>query len=133
MYKNRYPKSWWYHTKLCLDKKRMLLMRDTAYIRSQVMSALVMGEAILPSVCMRRVTALASLRDICKLSRTGHCCCRGCILVCFSGYVLVAVADRVYTAGVPCPLTRGCCHDSPVPNSATDVCTLVRLNRRGDH
>lgn len=53
VYKNRYPKSWWYHMKLCLQKKHMLLLRDTAYIRSQVMSALVMGEAILPSIYTR--------------------------------------------------------------------------------
>ncbi|CAM9251648.1 unnamed protein product, partial [Laminaria digitata] len=43
VHRHRYPKSWWYHMKLCLQKKHMLLMRDTAYIKSQIMSALVMG------------------------------------------------------------------------------------------
>ncbi|CAM9708407.1 unnamed protein product, partial [Laminaria digitata] len=43
VYKNRYPKSWWYHLELCLRKKLMLLLRDRSYIRSQVVSASVMG------------------------------------------------------------------------------------------
>lgn len=47
MYREKYPKSWWYHLNLCLKKKQMLMLRDTAYIRSQVLSALVMGEAII--------------------------------------------------------------------------------------
>eukprot|EP00904_Undaria_pinnatifida_P014208 jgi/Undpi1/9918/HiC_scaffold_28.g12372.m1 len=42
-YREKYPKSWWYHMKLCLNKKQMLMLRDTAYMRSQIMSALVMG------------------------------------------------------------------------------------------
>lgn len=43
VYKNRYPRSWWYHFKLCFDKKLMMLLRDRAYVRSQIMSALFMG------------------------------------------------------------------------------------------
>ncbi len=44
IYQKRYPRSWWYHVKLCFNKKLTLMLRDTAYIRSQIMSALVMGE-----------------------------------------------------------------------------------------
>lgn len=44
MYQKRYPKSWWYHLKLCFNKKLMLLLRDKPYIKSQVIGAVVMGE-----------------------------------------------------------------------------------------
>ncbi|CBN79954.1 pleiotropic drug resistance transporter [Ectocarpus siliculosus] len=43
LYQRRYPKSWWYHQKLCFEKKSMLMLRDKPYMKSQIMSALVMG------------------------------------------------------------------------------------------
>eukprot|EP00752_Nemacystus_decipiens_P004290 g3919.t1 len=43
VYQKKYPKSWWYHLKLCVDKKQMLLLRDKPYIKSQVVGAIVMG------------------------------------------------------------------------------------------
>ena len=44
VYRKKYPKSWWYHLKLCYHKKQMLLLRDKPYIKSQVIGAAVMGE-----------------------------------------------------------------------------------------
>lgn len=44
VYQKKYPKSWWYHLKLCFNKKQMLLLRDKAYLKSQVIGAIVMGE-----------------------------------------------------------------------------------------
>lgn len=44
VYQKRYPRSWWYHLKLCTKKKLMLLLRDKAYLQSQVIGAIVMGE-----------------------------------------------------------------------------------------
>ncbi|CAM9790102.1 unnamed protein product, partial [Ectocarpus sp. 12 AP-2014] len=43
VHRQRYPKSWWYHQKLCFTKKSMLMLRDKAFIKSQVYSALFMG------------------------------------------------------------------------------------------
>ena len=40
--------------------------------------------------------------------RKGYNSCGGQSFFCF-GYALAAIADRVDTAGVPRPLTRGCC------------------------
>lgn len=126
--------------KLCLQKKYMLLIRDTAYIRSQVMSALVMGEAILPSVYSRGSDRTRFPARY-KLSRKCHCCCRGYILIlviirlvggCCNGRGLHRGRNHVRSS-------RGCCHDSPGPNSATAcvhaylVACGRRLNRRCDH
>lgn len=46
VYQRKYPKSWWYHLKLCFNKKLMLLLRDKPYLKSQIMGALVMGERV---------------------------------------------------------------------------------------
>lgn len=44
VYRNRYPKSWWYHQKLCFKRKLTLTLRDKTYIQSQIISSLGMGE-----------------------------------------------------------------------------------------
>lgn len=44
VFKDQYPKPWTYHMKLCFQKRLSLLMRDKAFVRSQIMSALIMGE-----------------------------------------------------------------------------------------
>lgn len=44
VYKNQYPKSWWYHQKLCFKRKLALTLRDKTYIQSQIVSSLGMGE-----------------------------------------------------------------------------------------
>ncbi|CAM9128278.1 unnamed protein product [Scytosiphon promiscuus] len=43
VYQTRYPKSWGYHLRMCFNKASMLLLRDKAFIKSQIMSSLVMG------------------------------------------------------------------------------------------
>eukprot|EP00903_Cladosiphon_okamuranus_P018818 g17309.t1 len=43
VYRKKYPGSWWYHLKLCYNKKQMLLLRDKAYLKSQIVGAVVMG------------------------------------------------------------------------------------------
>lgn len=45
VYQRRYPKPWWYHLKLCVNKKLMLLLRDKPYLKSQIIGAAVMGES----------------------------------------------------------------------------------------
>lgn len=45
MHKTRYPRSWWYHTRVCFNKKLMLMLRDKPYLKSQFLGALIMGEA----------------------------------------------------------------------------------------
>ena len=64
VYQKRYPKSWWYHLKLCFTKKLMLLLRDKAYLQSQVIGAVVMGKpvsvgleltSVLAYICMHAV------------------------------------------------------------------------------
>lgn len=44
VYKSRYPKSWWYHQKLCFKRKLTLTLRDKTYVQSQIVSSLGMGE-----------------------------------------------------------------------------------------
>lgn len=46
VYKSKYPGSWWYYLKLCFRRQLMLLLRDTAYMKSQIFSALIMGEPL---------------------------------------------------------------------------------------
>lgn len=45
MHKKRYPRSWWYHTRVCFSKKLMLMLRDKPYLKSQFLGALIMGES----------------------------------------------------------------------------------------
>lgn len=45
VYQSRYPQSWGYHLKTCFNRTRMLLLRDKAFVKSQIMSSLVMGES----------------------------------------------------------------------------------------
>ncbi|CAM9975163.1 unnamed protein product [Scytosiphon promiscuus] len=43
VFQQRYPNSWWYHLKLCINKTLMLLLRDKSFVKSQILSALLMG------------------------------------------------------------------------------------------
>lgn len=58
VYTKEYAGTWFYHMKLCFNKKLTLLLRDKAYIKSQIMSALIMGEA----VSLNRASALYVFR-----------------------------------------------------------------------
>lgn len=44
VYKNQYASSWWYHMRLCFMKKLKLMLRDVPYLRSQIVSSVLMGE-----------------------------------------------------------------------------------------